>query len=119
VFAANRPIPGLAADEMELCPPGPNAADDRLVELAEPGDLAVCRDIPLAKRLLEKGVSVIDDRGRVFSRENIGEMLSLRDFMVGLADNGMETERIAHYGKRELKSFADSLDRTLTRLLKA
>ena len=101
---------------MEICPPGADAADDRLVELAEPGDLAICRDIPLAKRLLEKGAAVIDDRGRIFTRENIGELLSMRNFMVGLAENGLGMERSANYGKREFKSFADSLDRLLTKL---
>ncbi|MDR0441881.1 MAG: DUF188 domain-containing protein [Treponema sp.] len=113
IFAANRPIPGGA--EMEICPAGENAADDRLVELAESGDLAITRDVPLAKRLVEKGASVMDDRGRVFDRNNINELLSLRNFMVGLADNGLEYQRTANYGKRELKSFADSLDRTLAR----
>jgi uncharacterized protein YaiI (UPF0178 family) len=118
MFAANRPIPGINGKNavMEICPAGANAADDRLVELAEPGDLAICRDIPLAKRLLEKGASVIDDRGRIFTRENIGELLSMRNFMVGLAENGLGIERIANYGKREFKSFADSLDRLLTKL---
>jgi uncharacterized protein YaiI (UPF0178 family) len=103
---------------MELCPLGANSADDRIVQLAEPGDLAVCRDIPLAARLLAKGVAVIDDRGRIFSDENIRELLSLRDFVVGLAENGLAVERTAGYGKKALKSFADSLDRILTKLLK-
>lgn len=118
MFAANRPIPGIDGKNavMEICPPGADAADDRLVELAEPGDLAICRDIPLAKRLLEKGAAVIDDRGRIFTRENIGELLSMRNFMVGLAENGLGMERSANYGKREFKSFADSLDRLLTKL---
>jgi uncharacterized protein YaiI (UPF0178 family) len=119
IFAANRPIPGVKGPgiTMEVCPRGENSADNRIVELAENGDLAISRDIPLAKRLLEKNIAVIDDRGRVFSRENIGELLSLRDFMVGLAENGMGTERAGNYGKRELKTFADSLDRQLAKLL--
>jgi uncharacterized protein YaiI (UPF0178 family) len=122
VFAANRPIPGIGGAAgccvMEVCPPGANSADDRLIELAEAGDLAVSRDIPLAKRLLEKGAAVIDDRGRVFSRENIGEALSLRNFTVGLAENGMDFERTANYRKKDLKKFADSLDKILSRLLR-
>jgi uncharacterized protein YaiI (UPF0178 family) len=120
VFAANRPIPGITGETvvMEICPPEENAADNRLVELAEPGDLAICRDIPLAKRLLDRGAAVIDDRGRILSRENIGELLSVRNFMVGLAENGLGPDRTANYGKKELKLFADSLDRAVTRLLK-
>ena len=120
VFAANRPIPGTEGKniKMEICPPGDNSADDKLVELAVHGDLAVSRDINLAKRLLEKGTFVIDDRGRTFTPDNINELLSIRNFTVALAENGMETERIANYGKKELKLFADSLDRMLTRLMK-
>jgi uncharacterized protein YaiI (UPF0178 family) len=120
IFAANRPIPEITGEHviMEICPPGIDSADNRIVELAEPGDLAICRDIPLAKRLVGKGIAVIDDRGRVFNQENIGEVLSLRNFMVGLAENGLGTERSANYGKKELKAFADSLDRILTKLLK-
>jgi uncharacterized protein YaiI (UPF0178 family) len=119
IFAANCHIPGSEAEiaEMEICPKEDNSADDRIVELAEKGDLVITRDIPLAKRLVEKGIDALDDRGRVFTVNNINELLSLRNFMVGLADSGMGIERIANYGKKELKSFADSLDRILTKRL--
>jgi uncharacterized protein YaiI (UPF0178 family) len=120
VFAANRPIPGIEGEGvvMELCPPGENSADNRIVELAEPGDLALTRDIPLASRLVDASVMVIDDRGGAYTRENIRERLSLRDFMVGLADNGLGADRAPSYGKKELKAFADSFDRILVKLLK-
>lgn len=121
IFVANRPIPGITEDHlctMEVCGNHSGAADDRIVELAEPGDLAITRDIPLASRLVEAQVSVIDDRGRLYSKENIRERLSLRDFMVGLAEHGLGPERIASYGKRELKAFADGFDRELQRLIR-
>jgi uncharacterized protein YaiI (UPF0178 family) len=119
-FAANRPIPGTAGDFTQnlICPPGEGSADDCLTERAGKGDLAVTRDLPLAARLLEKGASVVDDRGRIYTEENIRERLSLRDFTVGLAENGFEFERTASYGKRELKAFADSFDRLLAKLIK-
>jgi uncharacterized protein YaiI (UPF0178 family) len=117
IFAANRPIPDSAGAQMEICPAGENAADDRIVELAEAGDIVITRDVPLAKRLVEKDIAVIDDRGRVFTKNNINELLSLRNFTVGLAGSGMEFERTANYGKKELKRFADSLDRVLTKAL--
>jgi uncharacterized protein YaiI (UPF0178 family) len=118
VFAANRRIPELTEAEMEICSNKENSADDRIVELAEKGDLVITRDVPLAKRLVEKNVSVIDDRGRIFTAENITELLSMRNFKVGLADNGLEIVRIANYGKKELKSLADAMDRTLTAMLR-
>ena len=91
IFAANRPIPGIAGNNisMELCPPGEDSADKRIVELACPGDLAVTRDLPLAERLVNSGVLVLDDRGRIFTPENIREHRSLRDFMLGLAEKGL------------------------------
>ena len=118
ICAANRPIPGIDGKNtaMEICPATDNAADDRIMELADAGDLAISRDLALAKRLLEKGAAVIDDRGRAFTRNNINELLSLRNFTVGLAENGMDFERTPGYGKKELKLFADSLDRQLTKL---
>jgi uncharacterized protein YaiI (UPF0178 family) len=125
IFAANRPIPGIGGPGgaggdfalMELCPAGEGAADNRIVALAEPGDLAVTRDIPLATRLVEASILVIDDRGQAYTRENIRERLSLRNFMVGLAENGLGIERIAGYGKKELKAFADGLDRALVKIV--
>jgi uncharacterized protein YaiI (UPF0178 family) len=113
LFVANREIPHSADVEMIICPNGDNSADDRIAELAETGDLAITRDVPLAKRLVDKSISVINDRGRVFTKENINELLSIRNFMTGLTDNGLETERTANYGKKELKVFADSLDKVL------
>jgi uncharacterized protein YaiI (UPF0178 family) len=113
IFVANRPIPGLyKPSRMELCLPACGAADDRIVSLARTGDLAICRDIPLASRLVQAGVRVIDDRGRVYNYENINQLLSLRNFTVSLSNTGLPIERSASYGKRELKSFANSLDKS-------
>jgi uncharacterized protein YaiI (UPF0178 family) len=116
IFAANRPIPGIEEAQMELCPLGEGSADNRIVELAHVGDLIITRDIPLAERLVDKGICVLDDRGRVYTKDNIRYCRSLRDFSVGLAESGMGIDRIANYGKKELKAFADSFDRELTKI---
>ncbi|MGD1822091.1 MAG: DUF188 domain-containing protein, partial [Pleomorphochaeta sp.] len=44
-----------------------DSADNKIVELAEDGDLAITHDIPLIDRLCEKGVLVLDDRGNIFT----------------------------------------------------
>ncbi|MCL1927411.1 MAG: DUF188 domain-containing protein [Treponema sp.] len=118
IFAANRSIPGIEGDyaQMLICSAAEGSADNCLAELAQKGDLAVTRDIPLAERLLKTGAAVLDDRGRIYTAENIREKLSLRNFTVSLAENGYEFERNGIYGKRELKSFANSFDKLLTRL---
>ena len=111
VFAANRIIPGITGkfSSMELCGKEEGSADRKIRELAEAGDLAVTRDLPLAELLVEKNVTVLDDRGRIFTSENIHELRSMRDFMVQLAENNMGIERKPSYGKKDLKKFADSL----------
>ena len=120
IFAANRQIPGIDNDTvMEICSKDEGSADRRIIELANPGDLAITRDLPLAEQLVEAGVIVLDDRGRIFTKDNIKYYRSLRDFSVGLAVNGLEIERHPNYGKKELKDFADSFDRELTRLVKS
>ncbi len=97
---------------------GPDVADDYIAEHAEPGDLAITADIPLAARLVEKGVRTIDPRGTEYTEANIGERLSVRDFMDQLRSTGVETGGPSVYGPKEKKAFAAAFDRTLTRLLK-
>jgi uncharacterized protein YaiI (UPF0178 family) len=118
IFAANRQIPGIEGDfaVMALCSEYVDAADDYIVELAEDGDIAVTRDVPLAARLVDKDIAVLDDRGRIFTRDNIGNFMSIRDFNIELTMSGAGMERIANYGKKEIKTFADSFDKLLTKL---
>lgn len=97
---------------------GPDVADRHIAEHAEPGDVAVTADIPLAARLVEKGVTVIDPRGEEYSEENVGERLAVRDFMDGLRGAGVETFGPRPYGPRDRQAFAAALDRALTRALR-
>lgn len=97
---------------------GPDAADQYIAERAEPGDVAVTADIPLAASLVEKGVVVIDPRGEEYTAENVRERLAVRDFMDGLRGAGFETGGARAYGPREKQAFAGALDRALTRALR-
>jgi hypothetical protein len=97
---------------------GPDVADDYIAEQAQPGDLAVTADIPLAARLVKKGVKTLDPRGTEYTEENIGERLSIRDFMDQLRSTGVETGGPSVYGTKEKQAFAAAFDRALARLLK-
>ena len=97
---------------------GPDVADRYIAEHAEPGDVAVTADIPLAALLVPKGVVVIDPRGEEYTAENVGERLTVRDFMEGLRGAGVETGGPKGYGAREKQAFAGALDRALTRALR-
>jgi uncharacterized protein YaiI (UPF0178 family) len=97
---------------------GPDVADRYIAEHAEPGDVAVTADIPLAALLVPNGVIVLDPRGEEYTVESIGERLSVRNFMDALRGSGVETGGHAAYGPREKQAFANALDRALTRALR-
>jgi uncharacterized protein YaiI (UPF0178 family) len=98
---------------------GPDVADRYIAEHAEPGDLAVTQDIPLAALLVPKGVAVIDVRGDEHTEDSIGERLALRDFKEQLRSTGVVTGGPPAWDTRAKQSFASGLDRALTRLHRA
>lgn len=108
--------PAFACVRLIVVPSGPDAADDYLVEHAAPGELVICSDIPLADRLIKKGVAVLDPRGREFDERNMGERLAVRNLLSDLRDQGQMGGGQAPYGERERQAFANALDRILTRL---
>ena len=97
---------------------GPDVADRHIEEAAAAGDVAITADIPLAAALVAKGVGVLDHRGEEFTAENVGERLSVRDFMTELRSSGVETGGPKAYSARDKQAFASGLDRMLTRALR-
>ena len=87
-----------------------NAADDWIVEQVRDNDIVVSADIPLAARCLEKGARVIDPKGRVFSKETIGDALANRELMAYLRDMGDVTGGPAPFEKRDRSRFLQRLD---------
>ena len=98
---------------------GLDVADAFIVEASAPGDLCVTADIPLAARLVDKGLIVIDPRGDLYSGESIGERLSVRDFMAGLRETGVRTGGPAPFNLKAKQRFASTLDRELTRAVRS
>jgi len=119
-FVANRtiPFPQSPLFSMTIADSSPDAADDYIVENISAGDMAITRDIPLAKRLVTAGIRVLNDRGIVYTEVNINERLSIRNLMLDLHNNGIMPARTSQYGKKELQNFANALDREITRLRK-
>lgn len=97
---------------------GPDAADDRIAELTNPGDLTITADIPLADRVVDKGGFAINPRGELYTRENIKQKLVARDLMHELRNIGVQTDGPAPYKERDRQAFANQLDRFLTKYQK-
>lgn len=97
---------------------GENSADDFIVQNAEKAQLCITHDIPLASRLLEKGCTVIDDRGRQYTDSDIRAKLSDRLVNQELRSWGVFSEQQKKIDASKQKDFADMLDRTLTHMMK-
>lgn len=96
-----------------------DAADDYIAAHAKETDIVITRDIPLAARLIQKGLVVLNDRGTVFSADTITERLSVRNFAYDLAMTGVALERTRKFGKKELTDFANSFNRELQKKRRA
>jgi uncharacterized protein YaiI (UPF0178 family) len=97
---------------------GPDEADKYIAGHASPADLVITADIPLAARIVENGGVALDPRGELYTGENVGERLSLRDLLQGLRDEGLVQGGPAPFGPADRQRFASALDRTLTRMLR-
>jgi len=97
---------------MIVCKQEDQAADDYIFSHCQNNDIVITRDIPFAARLVEKNMLVMNDRGTVFTKENIGERLSERNFMMNLEAIGLGgTKKKSDYGKKEFDRFCRAFDR--------
>jgi uncharacterized protein len=111
-------VPRSELIERVIVAEGPDAADDWIAERATEFDIVITADIPLAARLVPAGVVVIDPRGEVLDEENVGERLSVRDFMSEMRDAGVTTGGPRPYGARDKQRFASALDAALQRAMR-
>ncbi|GAB4272390.1 MAG: YaiI/YqxD family protein [Deferrisomatales bacterium] len=93
-----------------------DAADDWIAERAGPGDIAVTADLPLAKRCLDRGASVLDPKGRVHDENSIGEALASRELLDQLRQMGVNTGGPAPRTKRDRSTFLSRLDQMIQQL---
>ena len=116
----------LIANQMLRVPPSPwiralqvpsgfDVADARIAQEAQAGDLVVTADVPLAAAVIARGAVVIEPRGDLLDRRNIEERLTMRNFMEGLRNSGVETGGPAAFSNVDKQAFANQLDRWLAK----
>ena len=120
IYVANHPIPMPKSElfKMIVCDATPDAADNYVVENSKKDDIVITRDIPMASRLLEKEITTINDRGLLFTHENIKEKLSLRNFNKELYENGIISEKTSTFNKKDVNNFANCFDREIQKKLR-
>lgn len=118
-FVANKQI---NCDEnfpykMIICEEKKDSADDYIFFHAKQNDLVITRDINFAFRLVQKNICAINDRGTVFSKENINELLSKSDFDLQLSQIGLIKHFNEGYDKKKFSLFANCFDKIIHRLM--
>lgn len=94
---------------------GLDVADNEIVKRLNPGDLVITNDIPLAAEVVGQGGFALNVRGELFTVENIGDRLSVRDFLDSLRASGQETGGPKPMSSKDRSIFANQLDTFLTR----
>lgn len=120
IYVANHDIPFSLSNplfEMRICPKMSGAADDCIADGCVPGDIAATRDIPLAARLVDRGVHVINDRGVYYDRRTVEKRLKERELSLQMEALGLHTGHSREgYGGRELDAFGKCLHALLASL---
>ncbi|MDH3327801.1 MAG: YaiI/YqxD family protein [Desulfobulbaceae bacterium] len=116
-LVANQPmrIPPSRCIKMLVVPSGFDVADNEILKRLSVGDLVITSDIPLAAGVIDKGGYALNPRGELYSTDNIRSRLNMRDFMDTLRASGIDTGGPAALSQNDRKSFANHLDKLLTR----
>ena len=106
-------IPASPLIRMIQVPGGFDEADKYIAEHVQAGDLVITADIPLAAAIVAKDAHALSPRGELYGKENIRELLDLRNFMDTLRSTGVETGGPAAFSAGDRQAFANRLDRLL------
>jgi len=112
ILAANTwmRIPDESWIKLKVVGEGLDEADDWIVEHVQPQDIVITADIPLANRCLIIGARVLGPTGKLFTEDNIGQMLATRDLLSGLRSAGEITGGPPPFKKSDRSLFLQQLD---------
>ena len=111
-------IPRSRVVNFLLVKSGFDAADNEIVKRLHSGDLVITADIPLAAEAVEKEAYALNPRGEFYTADNIKSRLNVRDFMDALRESGVDTGGPPALSQSDRKTFADNLDKFLSRHVK-
>ncbi len=99
-----------------LVPGGFDIADEKIEALSAAGDLIITADIPLAAKIIAKGAAALNPRGKLYTKGNINEALTMRNLKDELRGSGIETGGPPAFNKKDRENFANQIDRFLSKI---
>jgi uncharacterized protein len=92
---------------------GADAADYRIMQLAERNDLIITQDYGLASLGLGKGCLVLHHKGFAYTNKNIDQLLQTRHLSAKARRSGQKTKGPKAYTDEDRKKFRDLLEVTI------
>lgn len=102
-----------------VVPDGPDVADDWIAERANPNDIVVTNDIPLAGRCLDKEAIVIGSTGKEFTEAGIGQALASRALNQHLREIGEITGGPRSFSRNDRSQFLQTMENACRRAKQA
>lgn len=118
VFVANQGIGAVYREpsaRMEVVAGSFDAADDWLVENAQPGDLVLTADLLLAQRAVKKKVDVLNFKGGRLTDDVIHDLVAQREIQNQLRQMGLPAHQPAPFSKQNRGAFKSGLHDWLER----
>ncbi|MGD6967420.1 YaiI/YqxD family protein [Rossellomorea vietnamensis] len=94
---------------------GVEAADYRIVELVEKGDMIVTQDYGLASLGLAKGIIVLHHKGFRYTNENIDQLLQTRYLSAMARKGGQRTKGPKPFTAEDREQFRDLFKQVISR----
>ncbi len=111
-------IPNERRITLKVVGDGIDEADDWIVNHVQSDDIVITADIPLASRCIKQKSRVLTPKGKLFTENNIGEVVAMRDLLSDLRNSGEITGGPAPLVKRDRSRFLQKLDEAVQRFLK-
>ena len=108
-------IPKLKFISTVQVPGGFDIADEYIVERIKPFDLVITADIPLAAKVVDKEAFALNPRGMLYNKDNIQEILTMRNLKDELRSAGMEISGPSQFKAGNTEAFANQLDKFMSK----
>ncbi|MGB9154765.1 MAG: YaiI/YqxD family protein [Alphaproteobacteria bacterium] len=90
-----------------------DAADNWIVDHLAADDIVITSDIQLAARCLKKAAQALTPAGKIFTDENIGSSLAMRELSSYLREAGEIKGNNPSFSKQDRSSFLQALDKII------
>ena len=104
---------------LQIVADGLDVADDWIAERADPNDLVITNDIPLADKCIKNGATVIKPDGTKLDDSNIGSVLANRNLMTEMRSaDPYYRGRGREFSKQDRANFLNVLETEIKRKIR-